>query len=165
MTSSFAASFAIYALIGLIVAVGGLIAWVTVLQVRLSRLSKQYGRLMTGVEGANLEEVLNQHVEEVRDALATVSDLEQKTRRMDRTLKHSMQWMGIVRFSPFRGTGGAQSFALAIVDGHGDGVVMSSLHSRENTRVYAKALTRWESQHTLTDEEKQAIARAYQQQI
>ena len=83
---------------------------------------------------------------------------------MDRTLKHSMQWMGIVRFNPFRETGGAQSFALAIVDGHGNGVVLSSLHSRENTRVYAKALHNWESQHTLTDEEKQAIARAYQQQ-
>jgi hypothetical protein len=153
-----------YILIGLSALICALIAWVTVLQVRFSRLRKQYNRLMTGTDGANLEEMLNQHLDRVQNIMETVSNLETKTHRMDRTLKHSMQWMGIVRFNPFRDTGGAQSFAMAIVDGHGNGVVLSSLHSRENTRMYAKALHNWESQHTLTDEEKQAIARAYQQQ-
>jgi hypothetical protein len=153
-----------YVVIGLGAVLCGVIAWVVVLQVRLSRMIAQYRRLMEGTDSASLEQALNAYVGEVRQALETVSDLESKTRRMDRTLKHSMQWMGIIRFNPFRNTGGAQSFAWAIVDGHGDGIVVSSLHARENTRVYAKPLHRWESAHTLTDEEKQAIARAYQQQ-
>ena len=153
-----------YILIGLAVVLCGLVAWVVVLQVRFSRMSKQYTRLTTGVDGQNLQEILNQHVDEVRKALAIVSDLDTKTRRMDRTLKHSMQWMGVVRFNPFRNTGGDQSFAWAIVDGYGNGIVLSSLHSRENTRVYVKPLQKWESVYSLTDEEKQAIARAYQQQ-
>lgn len=153
-----------YILIGLAVVLCGLVAWVVVLQVRFSRMSKQYTRLTTGVDGQNLQEILNQHVDEVRKALAIVSDLDTKTRRMDRTLKHSMQWMGVIRFNPFRNTGGDQSFAWAIVDGYGNGIVLSSLHSRENTRVYVKPLQKWESVYSLTDEEKQAIARAYQQQ-
>jgi citrate lyase beta subunit len=154
-----------YIFIGLGVVMGGLIAWVVMLQVRFSRLYRQYVRLMTGTDGTSLEQLLNQHMDAVKQAVEKALALEIKTRQMDRTLKHSMQWMGIVRFNPFRDTGGAQSFALAIVDGHGDGVVLSSLHSRENIRVYAKALNKWESEHTLTDEEKQAIARAYRQQV
>jgi hypothetical protein len=150
--------------IGTIVILGGLVAWVVILQIRLSRLAKQYTRLMTGTEGVDLEQTLNQHVTEVRGALETVSALETKTKRIDRTLKHSMQWMGIVRFNPFRHTGGDQSFAWAIVDGYGNGIVLSSLHARDNTRVYAKPLHKWESPYSLTEEEKQAIARAYQQQ-
>ena len=153
-----------YVVIGLIVALVALVAWVVVLQVRLSRLNRQYRHLMTGVDSGNLEEVLTQHIDEVRAAVEAVSTLETRTQRMDRTLKHSMQWMGVVRFNPFRNTGGDQSFAWAIVDGYGNGIVLSSLHSRENTRVYAKPLHRWESPYSLTDEEKRAIARAYQQQ-
>jgi hypothetical protein len=153
-----------YVVIGLIVALVGLAAWVVVLQIRLARLVKQYRHLMAGVDGTSLEESLNQHIDEVRHAVESLAELDTKTRRMDRTLKHSMQWMGVVRFNPFRNTGGDQSFAWAIVDGYGNGVVLSSLHSRENTRIYAKPLHKWESPYSLTEEEKQAIARAYQQQ-
>jgi hypothetical protein len=117
---------------------------------------------MTGVDGANLEKVLNQHLDDVHQALETVSSLEARTRTIERTLQHTLQWVGMLRYNPFRNTGGAQSFALAIVDGNGDGVVLSSLHARENTRVYAKPLHQWASEHPLTDEEQQAIARAQQ---
>ena len=153
-----------FILIGLAVSVVGLVVWVVFLQIRVAKLSKQYARLMSGAGGESLEDVLVQNIEQITKALGTVSALEDKTARMERTLQHTMQWLGIIRFNPFRNTGGAQSFALAIVDGHGDGVVLSSLHSRDNTRVYAKALSKWESRHTLTEEEKQAIARAYHQQ-
>ncbi len=149
-----------YVLVGIVCV---LLGWVIVLQVQVVRLRRQYQRLVTGTDGGNLEQVLNQHVDRVQKALETVTALEAKTWRIERNLKHSMQWMGLVRFNPFRDTGGAQSFALAIVDGYGDGVVVSSLHSRDNTRVYAKPLHKWESTYSLTDEEKQAIARAYRQ--
>lgn len=153
----------VYVPAGLGVVLCGLLGWAILLQIRLRRLSRQYTRLTTGVTGASLEELLNQHVDDVRQALETVSSLETRTRTIERTLEHTVQWMGMLRFNPFRNTGGAQSFALAIVDGHGDGVVISSLHARENTRVYAKPLHRWTSEHTLTQEEQEAIARAQQQ--
>jgi hypothetical protein len=151
-----------YVLVGLSIAFCGLLGWTILLQIRLQRLSRQHSRIMTGVDGANLEQLLNQHLDDVRQAVETVSDLETRTRTIERTLQHALQWMGMLRFNPFRNTGGAQSFALAIVDGNGDGVVISSLHARENTRIYAKPLNRWTSEHTLTDEEQQAITRAQQ---
>jgi len=150
----------LYAFVGLGVVTCGLVAWVIVLQIRMQRLHRQHTRLMTGTNGTNLEELLNQHLDEIRQATETVSELETRTRTIERTLHHTMQWMGMIRFNPFRNTGGAQSFALAIADGTGDGVVISSLHARENTRIYAKPLHQWTSEHTLTEEEQQAIARA-----
>ena len=153
-------SWTLYVLIGLGLALCLVLTWVILLQIRLRRLQGQYIRLMTGTSGANLEALLNQHLDEVRQALETISSLDVRTRQAERTLQHTLQWMGMVRYNPFRDTGGAQSFALAFADGNGDGVVISSLHTRENTRVYAKPLHQWTSEHTLTDEEQQAIARA-----
>lgn len=140
------------------------IVWLIVVQARLNRAFRQYQALVSGTSAGNLEEVLNAHIAQVRQTAIQVQELDDRTKQMDKTLRHSMQWLGIVRFNPFRDTGGDQSFAIALVDGHGNGVVISSLHAREGTRVYAKPLRRWESTYTLTDEEKEAIAHAYQQQ-
>ena len=74
-----------------------------------------------------------------------------------------MQRLGFLRFNPFRDAGGDQSFALALADQEGNGFVMSSLHSRDVTRVYGKPLVGWESIYPLTDEEKQAIEKAKDQ--
>lgn len=142
----------------------GLLGWVIVLHTRLSRLTRQYTALMRGVDKADLQSLLNQHVLEVRQALETVSSLKERTESLERSLPRALQWIGSVRFNPFRHTGGAQSFALALVDDKGDGFVLSSLHARENTRVYAKPLKGWASEHMLTDEEQKAIERAQREQ-
>jgi hypothetical protein len=151
-------------LIVLAAALLGLLGWVIALQVRLRRLTRQYTALMRGADEIDLQSMLNQHVAEIRHALETVASLEERTETLERALPHTLQWVGSVRFNPFRHTGGAQSFALALADDRGNGFVLSSLHARENTRVYAKALREWASEHLLTDEEKQAIERAQRQQ-
>jgi len=151
------------ALIVIGVVLAGLVGWVISLQVRLGRMSRQYARLVRGVDGRNLEEMLHLHVDEVHQALDTVRTLEAESRRMDRTLEHALQWMGMVRYNPFRNTGGDQSFVWALVDGRGNGVVLSSMHSRDSTRLYAKPLHDWVSTYSLTDEEQEAIDRAAQQ--
>jgi len=151
-------------LIALAAALCGLLGWVIVLHIRLRRLTRQYTTLMRGSDEEDLQSVLNQHVTQVQQALETVSALKERTDTFEQALPRAIQWTGSVRFSPFRHTGGAQSFALALVDDRGDGFVLSSLHARENTRVYAKPLHEWTSDHMLTDEEKQAIEHAQRQQ-
>ena len=54
--------------------------------------------------------------------------------------RRAFQRVGLVRYNPFEETGGNQSFALALLDAAGDGWVLSSLHARSGTRVYAKAI-------------------------
>jgi hypothetical protein len=76
------------------------------------------------------------------------------------TLPHAVQRVGLVRFNPFDDTGGDQSFALALLDAGGDGVVVSSLHSRSGTRFYAKPVKAGRTTHALTTEEQQALEQA-----
>ena len=71
-----------------------------------------------------------------------------------------IQRVGVVRFNPFPDTGGNQSFVVALMDARGDGVVLSSLHSRGGTRVYLKQLASGKAETALSEEELEAIRRA-----
>ena len=68
--------------------------------------------------------------------------------------------IGLVRFDAFSDAGGAQSFALALVDDDGDGIVLTSLHSRPTTRVYVKTIRRGVADAPLSGEEVQALGEA-----
>lgn len=76
------------------------------------------------------------------------------------SLKH-IQKVGLVRFNPFPDTGGDQSFSLAILDGHDDGFVISSLHGRDYTRIFAKPVKNGKGEKfELSQEEQLAITKA-----
>lgn len=141
----------------LILALAGLAVWSTL---RLRRLEQHYRTLVAGTGGGSLEAILEEHVGQVRGATAQVRELDSTVRRLERDGRGHIQRVGFLRFNPFRDTGGDQSFAVALADADGNGVVISSLHSREVTRVYGKPLIAWETSYQLTDEEQQAIARA-----
>jgi hypothetical protein len=158
--SSSAGSIAVVSLVLALLALGG----VVFLLARQQRLLGQYQHLMIGTSGGNLEDMLNDHIAQVRDTATRVEKVEELAHRLEKSAYFSFQHLGVVRYNPFHDTGGDQSFAIALVDGHGNGVVLSSLHARDVTRVYAKPLQKWESTYSLTDEEKQAIALAYQKQ-
>ena len=66
----------------------------------------------------------------------------------------------LVKFNPFPDTGGEQSFALALLDGNANGVVLTSLHGRGFTRLYAKKIVAGTADQDCSTEEKQAIAEA-----
>jgi hypothetical protein len=143
-------------LVAVLAAIGVLI-W---LIIRMRQLERRYRALTAGTDGGSLESVLDDHVGRVREATERVQDLDAIVMRVERTSRSHLQRVGFLRFNPFRDTGGDQSFALAITDESGNGVVISSLHSREVTRVYAKPLAAWETSYQLTEEEQQAILRA-----
>jgi hypothetical protein len=158
--SLFDSTAGILALVSLLLALLGL-GGVVFLLARQQRLLGQYQHLMAGTSGGNLEQALNDHVAQVRDTAARLGVVDQLARRLEQDAYSDLKHMGVVRFNPFHDTGGDQSFAIALADGHGNGVVLSSLHARDVTRVYAKPLQAWESTYSLTDEERQAIAQAH----
>jgi hypothetical protein len=71
-----------------------------------------------------------------------------------------VQYIGLVRYNPFEDAGGDQSFALALLDRQGDGVVISSLHGRTATRFYAKSVKGGASPLSLSNEEAKALKQA-----
>ena len=72
----------------------------------------------------------------------------------------ALQNVGVVRFNPYHDTGGDYSFAVALLDAAGDGVVLTGLYHRDRCRVYAKAVREGGSEQTLSEEERQAIEQA-----
>ena len=140
---------------------GAALAWAFWLQSRLRKVDAEYKALVAGTSGGDLEQILHDHISQVRATTQRLDELETLAQQTDLASRRSLQWLGVLRFNPFEEVGGDQSFALAMVDGYGNGVVVSSLHMRDLTRVYAKPLKKWEAEHHLTDEEKQAIANAY----
>lgn len=156
VTSNFLLIVSILAALAALTAIG-LAVW---LLIRLKRLESHYTALTAGTDGGSLEAVLEDHVGQVQQATRRVQELDTLVMRLERNNRTHLQRVGFLRFNPFRDTGGDQSFALALADEGGSGVVISSLHSREVTRVYAKPLVAWQTSYQLTDEEREAIKRA-----
>jgi hypothetical protein len=135
------------------------IVWQFDLQTRQRRLRERYGQLFSNAGGAGTSlEALMSHIEGMQERIGTLDDT---ARQIHSTLGHSIQGFGMVRFQAFQNTGGDQSFAMALVDGAGNGLVVSALYAREGTRIYGKPLEAWSSMYSLTDEEKQALDKAH----
>jgi len=91
---------------------------------------------------------------------AAVKKLAQGQRQLGEIAKDSVRHVGVVRFDAFEDMGGRLSFSAALLDGHGDGVVITSINGRQDTRCYAKGIQNGTSIHNLSDEERQAIREA-----
>jgi hypothetical protein len=128
--------------------------------VRLGRLKRRLDDLTRGEDGLSLAGVLEAHLDRVHTLAGQVDELGVRTAVAEANLRRSVQRFAIVRFNPFEDTGGNQSFALALLDANGDGLVLTSLHSRAGTRVYAKAVTGGRSEAALSDEESRAVREA-----
>ena len=87
------------------------------------------------------------------------TELESYLALVEKRLRRSVQTVHTVRFNPYQGTGegGNQSFATALLSEDGDGVVISSLHSRDHTRVFSKPVKSRKSDYELSAEEKEAV--------
>lgn len=127
---------------------------------RMARLARRLEGLTAAEDGSSLEAVLGQHLERVHAVVRDVSRLEARTATLERDLRSTLGRVGLIRYNPFEDTGGAQSFALAILDGSGTGFVVTSLHARTGTRIYAKPIAAGKSEAALSKEESEAVSRA-----
>lgn len=135
-----------------------------IINIRLGKLNRKYEKMMKGSEGQNLEQILFQHISEVRSGLEQVRDLDQRCRALEEKNLYHIQKVGMVRFNAFEDTGSDLSFAVAMLNESDTGFVLSSIFGRQESRVYAKPVKNGESSYFLTEEEKEAIRRAQNRQ-
>jgi len=127
---------------------------------KFTTFRKTQKQLMSGEgEGANLEEIVLKQKKQISTLTKNLKELGKLLEEIVENNKINMQKAGVVRFNPFADTGGNMSFTIALLDGRDNGILISSLHSREGTRIYAKAIENGQG-HNLTDEEKEAIVKA-----
>jgi hypothetical protein len=138
-------------------AIIGLMVIAVVQSRRLRRAANAYRSLLSDSQGGSLQQLLDAHIGKVVEVGAQLERLAQLHEYLEVRSRGSLQHVGLVRFNPFEDTGSDQSFAIALLDDRRDGIVLSSLHGRGQTRVFAKPVEGGESTHTLSDEEAQAI--------
>lgn len=127
----------------------------------LARLLKTFSKLTKGITDKDLRTVLEDVLKEIGKQKETNTELGKKIEELRITGLDDIQKVGLIRYNPFSDTGGNQSFVLALLDGEGTGVVITSLHSREATRVFAKPVKEGkESGYEFSKEEIQAILSA-----
>jgi hypothetical protein len=134
-----------------------LIMLVLTLCSRLTAAKKRFKQLLNGESNIDVEQLilqiqskLNKHQDELKltsDQVHTISN----------TLKRMKGKVGIHRYNAFSDSGSDLSFTLALLDDCQDGVLVTGIHSREQTYIYAKPITNGESKYTLSPEEKEAI--------
>jgi len=143
----------VYILIGICVI---LIGWIIRLEMRINRL-------LGGSGARSLEDSIVHAKKDIenletfrKDSLNYFTDVEKR-------LARSIQSVETVRFNPFKGVGegGSQSFATSFISEKGDGVVVSSLYSRERVSVFSKPIKQFGSQFDLTDEEKEVVSKSH----
>lgn len=130
--------------------------------VRMGRITGRFKVLLKGSESTNLENLLIKALElgeENQAALKKVMDNQSELRT---TLARCVQNKAVVRFNAYDDISSDLSFAVALLDGNGDGVVISSLYGRDESRTYAKPVVQAKSKYPLNQEEIKVINDALQ---
>lgn len=122
------------------------------------RLRRLWQKLSKQTKQESLTEILEKLLEHFRISQKTQTEIKRVLEEQGLAGQKHFQKVGIVRFNPFADSGGDQSFALALMDGHDRGFVISSLHSRQETRIYLKPVAAGSGKEfPLSKEEQQAI--------
>lgn len=115
-----------------------------------------FSKSKKGAKIETLEQAIKhiQKLEEgMKKALSKIEQLEKKS-------NFSFQKFNLVRFNPFEGMGGDQSFSLCMLDKDDNGFVITSIFTKNGTRIFAKPVEKGTSTYELSDEEKQSITKA-----
>lgn len=148
------------AVVGLAAIVVALAIWLVLLQRSETVLRRRLRSILRDGGAGGIDEVLDRQLHRLDQLSERVDALNALQRELEQLNRRTIQRIGVVRFNPFPDTGGDQSFAIALLDSLGTGIVLSSLHSRTETRVFAKQVTGGRSRHQLSDEEQDAIRKA-----
>lgn len=135
--------------------------WILILTVFVIKTHRLQKRLFGDTNQDELREILHEHINRVGVVQVKLNDLDKVVAKLQGESLSHIQKTGLVRFNPFEDTGGDQSFTLVILDANDNGLVVSSLHGRHRTRMYAKPVVKGgEGKYPFSGEEKEAIEKA-----
>lgn len=124
---------------------------------KIKKLKSKYYKFMNGLSGVNIEAVLDDCLEKVNDVMEKNKEIEFQINTLERNMYYCVQKVGIVRYNAFDNVGSDLSFSIALLDNNDDGLVISSLYSRDSSSTYAKPVLGSKSKYALSAEEIKAI--------
>jgi hypothetical protein len=133
------------------------------LGIKVQKIEKEFGIFFSHTQPQPIMRALNQYAEKIQKQAKDIDKIQSNLTETTILAEKAGTRLGFVRFNPFNDTGGDQSFCLAIIDSLGNGYILSSIHARTGTRVYAKPVQQGHSSHNLSEEESAALAKATKQ--
>lgn len=130
--------------------------------VKLNKLRKTYVKMMDSMNVTNLEQVLIQ-LRETIESTAEKSEAQQnRLNAVETAMKKMQSRLGITRYNAFGDLSSNLSFSIALMNELQDGVVLTGIHNRDETHMYAKPIAGGQSEYRLSPEEKEAISQCVQ---
>lgn len=125
-------------------------------------VNEKIDKFLVGKSSENLDDSISFIRKSLADREKFQKDMEEYLLSVEKRLKKSVQSVSTVRFNPFKGTGSGsnQSFSTTFLNEERDGVIISSLYSREHISVYSKPVIKGNSEYELSDEEKESLDKA-----
>lgn len=124
---------------------------------KLNKLLNRYKKFFKNSDDSNIERLVEDNIDLCHEISNKNKDLESRMSYLERNMLQCVQKIGIVRYNAFDNVGSNLSFAIALLDGNDNGIVLNGIYSRESTSTYAKAIISGQSKYTLSAEEIQAI--------
>ena len=146
----------IVALVGIVVGVVGVVLGALAFA-RMSRLQRSYDLLQAAEGRETIVDVMGRTIDEFQDLREEVLGLQSQLAGTRRDLAAALRHVSVVRYDAFGDMGGRYSFSAALLDDQGDGLVITSIHGRSETRSYLKGLVGGDSDIPLSPEERQAV--------
>ncbi|OGH15823.1 MAG: hypothetical protein A3C22_01945 [Candidatus Levybacteria bacterium RIFCSPHIGHO2_02_FULL_37_10] len=135
--------------------------WLFIISYFLWKALVHYNKLGKGLTDKNFKTIMENLLKDTQAGKKDINYLKSYCDKIQRDGLLHIQKIGLVRFNPFKDTGGDQSFILSLIDGNDTGVIISGLYARSGTRWYAKKVVNGKSaEHALSDEEKRALREA-----
>ena len=121
---------------------------------------KRLKRFFKGTKGRDLEDSIINLEENIKKLTQAKENIEKELESVNAKLKKRIRGLETIRFNPFPDQGSNQSFAIGMLNEDGDGVVISSLYSRDRMSIFAKPVKDKKSTYELSTEEKEALRKA-----
>jgi hypothetical protein len=134
--------------------------WLLGISIVLVRIFVLFNKLTRGVEVTDLKKILEKILSNGEKNSEEIKGLIKRADYLEEDGRLHVQKIGLVRFNPFKELGGDHSFSLAILNSEDTGVIITSLHTRDRTRVYMKDIKKGKSNFELSADEKRALVAA-----
>lgn len=149
-----------YVMIGLLAVMLIIIVLHIICLLKVKKIKKAYDRFMSGKDMESMEEILWKQF----DRIEVLEEADREKRRelndLQRIVQSAYQKAGLVKYDAFREMSGKLSYALALLDQNDNGIIVTSMYSREGCFSYAKEIVMGESSINLSEEEKEALKKA-----
>lgn len=134
--------------------------YIVISQYRTNKLAKRYNKLVNGIKGINIEDLLMNINKDINKINIDINLIQQNINEIETKLSFAIRRVGFIRYNAFDDMGSQLSFSIALLDDFNNGFILTSIYGRENTVSYGKPIKNGTSNIPLSAEEIIVIDRA-----